>query len=428
MAEIETRELGDTGIDVSIIGLGGGQFAGSEHMVEEIREIFQTALDNGVNFIDTARDYGEERIGEALKDIDDDYYISSKTLAKNKKDVLNDVKESLKELNQSCIDFYFMHNPMDVDDYKNRKNNGVLEALQEVKDGELVGNIGVSCDYIEPLKIAIEDEIDVIMTHYNVGNTLSEDVINRAHERNIGVLAAKSFAGGILVDPKAEVEQPRENKMTPSKALNYILSNKNISSALVGARYSWQIEECAEVGKNFHSKKVNREEIKESVFSFLGTNFCRDCRYCWPYEELGYDFDISEILRFLDRYEKYKFKRFPRIEFSKLPYKDKLSEIEKYNFDCPFDINIVKRLKDAEKKLDLKIPKEKWIEKLEMNDKISTKTFEKIKSLEASDAIEKLHTELIPSGVIEESVGILLIQGLYSFGYKDAVETFKNTL
>ncbi|MFP4232870.1 MAG: aldo/keto reductase [Candidatus Aenigmatarchaeota archaeon] len=426
---MKKREFGSTGKKTSLIGLGGGQFAGSEHSVEEIKEIVQTALDNGVNFIDTARDYGEDRLGEALKRTEGEYFISSKTLAKNKEDALEDVHRSLKKLNQDKIDFYFMHNPMSVEDYRHRKREGVLEALKKAREQGLVDCIGISCDYVEPLELAVEDNVDVIMPHYNVGNTLAEDIIEKSSNRGVGVVAAKSFAGGILVDSKPGVEEGKENEMTPDKSLKFTLSNENISTVLVGARYPWQIKECAEVGKNFDPEEVDQEKIKKHVFDFLGNNFCRDCRYCWPCEELGYEFDIPEILRFLDRYEKYGFKRFSRIEFSKLPYKEKINDAGKCDFECPFGIDVLKRLKTADEKLELEVSQEQWIEKLrEKQGEVNNKTVQEInflKELSKNEAIEKIHSELIPSGKVDEKLGILLIEGIHSFGVEEVLENLE---
>lgn len=424
------RVVGKNDLETSVIGLGGGQFAGSGHSVEEILEIYQTALENGVNFIDTAKDYGEERVGRALKKIPrDKFYISTKTLAKNQEGVKKDIEDSLEKLGLDKIDFYLMHNPMSVEDYEHRKREGVLEALREAKEQGLIGHIGVSCDYVEPLEIAAEDDVDVIMTHYNIGNTLAEEVIEKASVKGIGVIAAKPFAGGILVDPRPEVEEGKENEMTPERVLKFVLANENISSAVIGARYPWQIEECAEVGHGFEPENIDQEKIRKEALDFLGEDFCRDCRYCWPCEELGYEFNISEILRLLDRYEKYGFKRFPRIEFSRLPYKDKIDDIEKCYFDCPFGIGIQERLKAAKSELDLKVSKKGWIEELEdKRDRISSQTFEDVRSLKdkgKKEAIDKLHTKIIPSGRIGEETGILLIRGIHSFGTEDVVESIK---
>lgn len=427
---MKKRLLGDTDIKTSLVGLGGGQFAGSDHSVSEIKNIVQVALNGGVNLIDTARDYGEERLGEALKEVKEEYYICSKTLAKDRQNAFEDIKGSVKKLNQDEIDIYLVHNPMDVQDYEHRKDQGVLKALKEAKDEGFVGNIGVSSDYVGPLKAAVQDDVDVIMAQYNVGNTLSEDIIQEACDKSIGVIASKPFAGGILVDPETDVEDGKYNEMTPEKALNFTLSNENISSALVGARYPWQAEECADVGKDFRMGGINREEIKTETFNFLGDNFCRDCRYCWPCEELGYEFDIPEILRFLDRYEKYGYRRFPRIGFTRLPFKDRIEDVDRCDVACPFDIGLEERLGKAKDELDLEVSEGEWSKKIDgiegkITEDRSRRLRQEIQKMHNDDVLDFIHTELIPKGSVDEKFGILLMEGAYSFGADAVLDVLK---
>ena len=430
---MKKRELGSTGVKLSIVGLGGGQFAESDHTVQEIREIIKTALSKGINYIDTAEDYGEQKIGEALQEVDKNYYISSKTFAKDKREAKEDIKNSLENLGQDQIDFYFIHNPMSVEDYKRRIDSGVLEALLEAREEGLVKYIGVSCDYTEPLELAIEEDIDVIMAHYNVGNTLSEEVIDKAHKKGIGVMAAKPFAGGILVDPETKLPG-KQNDMTPEKALNFILSNKNVSTAIVGTRFPWQVEECAEAVDSFKSLKDKKvSEIKEYVSNFLGDNFCRDCRYCMPVETLGHDFDIPEVFRFLDRYEKYGYKLYGRVGFSKLDFKDKIDDLEELGEDelsCPFGIDIKKRLKTAKRELDLTVSENKWLQEMkELRDQVPKSEINtakrEIKSQNSDMIIDCIHSALIPEERLSRRFGVFLMEGIYSFGRDKVYEVLR---
>ncbi|MFB6089301.1 MAG: aldo/keto reductase, partial [Candidatus Aenigmatarchaeota archaeon] len=341
---------------------------------------------------------------------------------KNKEQTRKDIDDSLDKLGLDKIDLYLIHNPMNIEDYKNRKRQGVLEALKGAKNEGLIENVGISCDYTEPLELAIQDDVDVIMTHYNVGNTLSERVIDKAYRKNIGIIAAKPFAGGILVDSGTEIEEGRKNNLTPEKSLNFVLSNKKISTALVGARYPWQIEECANTGKSFNCDKIKREKIKEEVFAFLGNNFCRDCRYCWPCEELGYDFNIPEILRFLDRYEKYNYKRFPRLGFSKLPYRDRITDFNECDVSCPFGVDIQKRLKDAQNKLSLKVTKSEWLGRINKFNFDDVESIRKdLEDMELEEIINYLHVNLIPNEKISEAFGMFLTEGFHSFGKKEVM-------
>src|SRR5580693_1924774 len=81
---IETRPLGRTGVDVSILGYGAmelrGQPRGPAIEDEDAGRLLNAVLDGGINLIDTSIDYGrsEELIGRYLEDRRDEYFLASK--------------------------------------------------------------------------------------------------------------------------------------------------------------------------------------------------------------------------------------------------------------------------------------------------------------------------------------------------------------
>ncbi|MDQ1318315.1 MAG: uncharacterized protein QG588_1975, partial [Candidatus Poribacteria bacterium] len=76
---MQKRKLGRTELNVSVIGFGGIKLPGVQK--DDAVKIINRALDLGINFIDTARNYGdsEEKIGCVLKDRRDECYIATKT-------------------------------------------------------------------------------------------------------------------------------------------------------------------------------------------------------------------------------------------------------------------------------------------------------------------------------------------------------------
>jgi len=67
---MEYRTFGRTGLRVSAMGIGGGPFRGGEIDVETIREIITEGVAAGINFIETAEDYNEAKLGAGLEGID----------------------------------------------------------------------------------------------------------------------------------------------------------------------------------------------------------------------------------------------------------------------------------------------------------------------------------------------------------------------
>jgi len=123
---MERRELGGSGIAVSALGLGCNAF-GMRIGLDEAREVVAAALDEGVNFFDTADAYGkpfgasEEILGQALKDLSAEAVIATKCGASPKGwdqpmdlsagYVIAAAEDSLRRLRVDCIDLFQFHFP-----------------------------------------------------------------------------------------------------------------------------------------------------------------------------------------------------------------------------------------------------------------------------------------------------------------------------
>ncbi|MED0704450.1 aldo/keto reductase, partial [Aeribacillus composti] len=175
--------LGKTDIYVNPIGLGTNAVGGHNifpNLDDETgKEIVRTALDHGINFLDTAFYYGPERseeiIGEVVKEFGrrDEVVIATKGAHKfvdgkvvldNSPDFLREsVEGSLKRLKTDYIDLYYIHFP----DETTPKDEAVGE-LKKLKDEGKIRAIGVSNFSLEQLKEANKDGyVDVIQSEYN---------------------------------------------------------------------------------------------------------------------------------------------------------------------------------------------------------------------------------------------------------------------
>ena len=104
------RRLGNTGMDVSVIGLGSAQL-GSSNKKYAVK-IVDRAIELGVNYFDTAQNYSDSEIklGLALNKRREDVYVSTKTESKTKKEAWQHINESLQRLQTSYLDNYHLHN------------------------------------------------------------------------------------------------------------------------------------------------------------------------------------------------------------------------------------------------------------------------------------------------------------------------------
>lgn len=125
------RTLGGTGIEVSAYCLGTMMFqdgCNSDH--DDCVRIIHTALDEGINFVDTADMYGrgesEEIVGKALRGRRDDVVLATKVhfqmgegrnrSGNSRRWILKAVEDSLRRLNTDWIDLYQVHRPDDSTD------------------------------------------------------------------------------------------------------------------------------------------------------------------------------------------------------------------------------------------------------------------------------------------------------------------------
>jgi aryl-alcohol dehydrogenase-like predicted oxidoreductase len=211
----EQTRIGKTDLHVNRIGLGTNAVGGHNiypNLDEEIgKDIVRTALDNGINFFDTAFIYGPERseelIGEVLKETGrrEDVYIATKGAHKfvDGEVVLDNspaflkqaVEDSLKRLQTDYIDLFYIHFP----DEETPKDEAV-RALKELKDQGKIKAIGVSNFSIDQLKEANKDGyIDVLQSEYNLFKREAEkELLPYTAENNISFIPYFPLAAGLL--------------------------------------------------------------------------------------------------------------------------------------------------------------------------------------------------------------------------------------
>ena len=109
---MERRWLGKTGLQLSLLGLGGF------HLVEvpfkKAVTLINYYLDNGGNYVETAQLYGhgdsEKKVGEVMKTRRKECILATKSLKRGEDEILESINESLKNLNTDWIDIFFLRN------------------------------------------------------------------------------------------------------------------------------------------------------------------------------------------------------------------------------------------------------------------------------------------------------------------------------
>jgi myo-inositol catabolism protein IolS len=298
---MERRPLGQSGIEVSVVGLGtwamGGEWWGKSSDRESVR-IIHRALDLGINLFDTAEDYGkghsQEVLGRGLVGRRHEAVISDKVWPENLQPRLlrEAFERACRRLQTDFIDVYYIHWPNP--DVPIADSMGELERLRQ--EGKIRA-IGVSNFTSSEVADALSyGRVDVIQPAYNMLWRYPErDDIPFCLAHHLGIMAYSVLAQGLLtgtmtrqtkLDPDdsrrqtvmfqpqiyarcvdaVDVLRPIAHKYGKSPAelaINWVIARPGISSALVGPRSVKEIE--ANVGAAGWALSAEDERIVDDA-------------------------------------------------------------------------------------------------------------------------------------------------------------------
>ncbi|NIP30533.1 MAG: hypothetical protein GTO02_11220, partial [Candidatus Dadabacteria bacterium] len=288
---------------------GGWAISGSGYGPTDNNESIKTlhaALDEGVNFIDTAdsygNGYGEELIGKILSERKDkntivatkfgwDFYNKNGIRSNLTPEYINfALNNSLKRIKRDWIDIYQIHsqNPTKI------INNNVIETLEDIKQSGKIRYYGFSANYFsDALKIIKNYNIDIIQIPYNLINQSAAKEFFESIESNpVGIIGREPLASGFLtgkystnsVFPKTDhrngysyvyiknildkVEQLKfleiKGRSLTQCAINFCLQNKKIGVVIPGVKNRQQLFENL---KSFEFNLTNQQINQINTYS-----------------------------------------------------------------------------------------------------------------------------------------------------------------
>ena len=230
------KPFGKTGLSVSEVVLGGGFVGGillnPDHRVK--RTAFDLALENGINWIDTAPSYGqnksEQNIGQLIKETGKTPVISTKVamdvnnLPRAGDQIKKSVEESLIRLGQNSVEVLNLHNPITKETETTSgfgnigikdmlRSGGILDSLENIKKMGVVKNIGITAlgDSQCCHDVISTGRLDAAQIYYNMINPsasfsdkekiIGQDfsgLIDTCKKYEVGIMAIRVFAAGIL--------------------------------------------------------------------------------------------------------------------------------------------------------------------------------------------------------------------------------------
>jgi len=207
MTVLGRKPLGNTGLDLSILGMGG--FHQCEVDSGTVAEVADEFIALGGNYIETARSYGnggsESKIGRAIAGRREKLVLASKTVQRIGEDVWRELNESLAELQTDHLDLYFIHNVFTSEDISAiTAPGGALEAFLRAKDEGLIKHIAISTHWplrlLEAIKIIPFEAVLIWINYLDFCNypEIPELILPTLKERGIGILGMKPLADGYL--------------------------------------------------------------------------------------------------------------------------------------------------------------------------------------------------------------------------------------
>ncbi len=206
------RILGKTGFKISEISLGtwqvGGKW-GAEFSHKNADKILNAAVDNGINFIDTADVYGdgesEKAVGRLLRSRSERIYFATKcgrrlnphTDELYSPAVLRSyIEDSLKNMGVECIDLIQLHCPPPAVYYRPE----IFEEFEKLKSEGKILNLGVSVEKIEEALKAIEfPNVTTIQIIFNIFRQRPKELFfKQAKKKNVGIIVRVPLASGLL--------------------------------------------------------------------------------------------------------------------------------------------------------------------------------------------------------------------------------------
>ena len=210
-------------------------------------ETLSTALDLGINFVDTARDYAgsEFLIGHAVRARGGkDFYVATKTFSHSGDGSQRDVDRSLSVLGVDLIDLYQLHDIRTMTAWEEvLGENGALAGLQIARHRGLIDHIGISSHSVDVLREAITcGEFDAVMLEYSAFFTETAPLIDLAKQLDVGVIVMRPLGGsGRTSVMRGRIAEGYADLLTPANLLRYVLSVPGVSVAIPGARYPTRI-------------------------------------------------------------------------------------------------------------------------------------------------------------------------------------------
>ena len=264
---LETIRLGKSGLTATRPSLGclPLQRCDKDYAVRLLR----AAYDGGIRFFDTANAYtdSEEKIGLALRDVRGEIVLATKSAARNKAGVLAHIENSLRMMQTDYIDLFQFHQVPEVPDPEDP--DGAYAGALEAKRRGWIGHIGVTSHRVGVIEACIDsgnfETVQFPFSYISAERDLA--LARRAKEANVGYIAMKGLAGGLL---------------TNTRACHAFMKQYDNVVPIWGIQTLEELEAWLRIAEEDPALDSELEAFIAKERQELSGSFCRSCGYCMP--------------------------------------------------------------------------------------------------------------------------------------------------
>ena len=376
---MEYKRLGKTDLKVSIIGLGCEGFMNKSD--DEVKVLVDKAHQEGINFIDffSSNPQGRSAFGNAIINHRQDWIIQGHlcTTWKNGQyertrkmdEVKSGFQDLLERLHTDYIDVGMIHYIDAQKDFDEVFGGEVIAFAKELKEKGIIRTIGISShNPLIALQAAQTGLIDVIMFSINPCYDMlppsenvddlwddknyqkplfqidpaRQELYQYCEKENISLTVMKAFGGGDLLDEKLS---PFGVKMTPLQCLHYCLTRPGVASVMAGSHSVKELNEAIDYCYASYEQKDFAEVLSRvPKHSFIGN--CVYCGHCAPCVKGISVADVNKFANLCTAQQ--EIPETVREHYAALEHHaSDCIACGKCLSNCPFEVNIIQKMKDA---------------------------------------------------------------------------------
>lgn len=368
------RKIKKTGDELSVLGFGAMRLPTKNGRKDEKRATEQVryAIDQGVNYIDTAVAYmNEALVGRILGDgYREKVKIATKLPPWNVRkaeDMETIFKVQLEDFKTDYIDYYMLHG-LNGSNWEKMVELGALEFLTRIKANGQIINAGFSFhgdkDTFKDIVDAYDWDFCLLQYNYlDEENQAGREGLEYAAEKGMGIIVMEPFRGGNLTKniPSAvqEIWDQADIKRTPAEwALRWVLNHEEVTCVLSGMNEEEHIRENLRIADEALPNSLTDDELKligkvSDKYRELMKIGCTGCRYCMPCPS---GVDIARCFELYDAAHIFGNKRQAQLNYAlglgvihegEPAYASKCRKCGKCEKHCPQELPIMELLDDV---------------------------------------------------------------------------------